>query len=286
MNLVAADGSTPLHDAARADNIAATRCLIESGGKLDIEDQSGKTPIMIAIEHSHFDIANTLVSSGAALTRSRWEVLTSEEHKFRLVSRKTSQWPRIERDVLEVYSILKSRGSKKVCLPRAVIRRILDFSGYWLSHTWERSELIEYDDKRADLKVPYLMTDPLSFPARGRVCEVAFTTRSHDQGTSDWEEQHGTYEGSCTWFEVAIQKADGGWHDFGTETTTIVVNVHASSQTKEHCQVYGRYWPRTKCKWLDSLRHGDRIAVVPRAKYLDWVNFVESIIIEVAISCV
>ncbi|PSN70473.1 ankyrin [Corynespora cassiicola Philippines] len=288
VNTPAADGSTPLHDAARANNLCAMKALLDNGSFVDALDEQRRSPVMVAAELENFQAIQMLREHGTAIKGIDWEIACSSPDKVKILRHPAIRMPRNDKDVFEVYWMLLTCSTKSGGRPltRAIIVRILEFACYWPCQTWSRDDLIEYDQDQTALGVPYILTGPLQLGNRHSIREVAFITRSHDQGSSNHSELQGTYEGSYTWFEVAIQKADGSWHDFGTDDPRIIINVHGSNQVKEHCAEYGHCWPKMQCQWLDTLEQGDRIAVLAKARFLGWVNFVHSVRIELLTACI
>lgn len=68
LNKETEEGETALHIASRLGNLENVRALIDFGGnkiKLDAKDDSGYTPLMIALIEDHFDIVRLLVEAGA-----------------------------------------------------------------------------------------------------------------------------------------------------------------------------------------------------------------------------
>src|SRR5690606_28850728 len=61
---VPAGRSTALHFAAGEGHLAATRALVTSGAGLDITDDQGSTPALLAVLNGHFDVAAFLLEAG------------------------------------------------------------------------------------------------------------------------------------------------------------------------------------------------------------------------------
>ncbi|KAL1649589.1 hypothetical protein SLS58_001646 [Diplodia intermedia] len=281
VNAQATDGSLPLHDAVAENNLDMAKALIKHGSSLDVEDVIGLTPLTLAIEIGCFEAADFLIEAGASVNGRTWQLLPTGNGHFEVSHHdRDTYWPQTLRDCFEVYWIIRSKLSttSRDAFPRSAVVNILDTAGYWLRSTYSRADLEEYDQERAALGIPYILSDPLEGRARHPVREVTIVTRSHDQGWSDYQEHHGTYSQSYTWFEIAIQKPGGRWVEVEESEKKFVYNVHASDRTRQHCVVFrGR-------GWIDLLEPGDRIGVVPQAVYLVWVNFVESVSIHVMTS--
>lgn len=138
------------------------------------------------------------------------------------------------------------------------------------------------NDERAKLEKLYILSEPLQLLTKASFREIRFVICSYDQGWSDFPQHHGTYLDSMTWFDVAIQRENQERVDFGSVDKCLTRNVHGARAAKEHWIVLR--WARSsqpKCQWLDWIEPGDRIGIVPMAKYRGWVNHVESASIEI-----
>lgn len=284
----AIDGSLPLHDAVAENKLNAMGVLIGAGCSLNVEEVTGLTPLVLAAENGWNEAAECLVEAGALMAGPDWQLSPAQDGGFEVSRRADCEyWPQTAHDIFEVHWMLGSHhpASSNAPLTRPAVVKILNMAGYWLRSRCSRAELEEYNQERAALHLPYILSEPIQGRAHGAVREVTIVTRSHDQGWSDYPEHHGTYYQSSSWFEVAIQKSDGRWVEWGEERK-IIYNVHASDRTRQHCVVFGRHHPKTQCKWITWLGDGDRVGVVPKAAFLGWVNFVESVSIEIVSSFV
>lgn len=66
LDLGAADGATPLHEAARVADTAIIRLLLEHGSNVDARDGAGITPLMAAAAHADTSATRLLLDRGAA----------------------------------------------------------------------------------------------------------------------------------------------------------------------------------------------------------------------------
>jgi ankyrin repeat protein len=55
----------PIHYAAHDGDLAKVKALVESGVSVDMRDGGGGTPLTVAIESEHFDVADFLIRKGA-----------------------------------------------------------------------------------------------------------------------------------------------------------------------------------------------------------------------------
>ena len=58
-------GWTPMHIAARRNNLQVVRLLIKSGARKDMPNMAGLTPLHVAVEHGNEDIVAELLEAGA-----------------------------------------------------------------------------------------------------------------------------------------------------------------------------------------------------------------------------
>jgi ankyrin repeat domain-containing protein 50 len=113
-----------------------------------------------------------------------------------------------------------------------------------------------------------------------------------ETGYSIYPEQHGTYRGSCSWFEVRVRNEDD--HDDDGElvrqgqgqyrglTQRFQHNVHASWASRNHTNVWDvRDGSAGVREWLGALRCGDVVEVHAKAMYPGWANYVECAEVEV-----
>ncbi|MCJ1434827.1 hypothetical protein MMC27_004197 [Xylographa pallens] len=279
VNVKAKDGSLPLHMAVREENEAALRALVGHGSDVNIEDATGRTPLIIAAENGYERMSQILLKEGASSTTKHWQVVYHDT-KIQVRRMEQAYWPQTVHDISRVFRLLEFHVAKSN-LPRLVTLEILNLARYWLKSTSMRAESVKIDENDDKSGATYLMSEPVRGCPKGCVRELRFVIRSHDQGFSDYPQHHGTYEESCTWFDIVVRKKDGDFLDFGTESRHLTANVHASFRTREHCLIYGRNASRRYSKWLDLLEPGDMIGVRGRAAYRGWVNYIESAHIEV-----
>ena len=284
VNVTAADGSLALHDAVHEGNVSAIRTLIEHGSSLDLEDETGRTPLVIAVENRYLQASQILIDAGAARESEHWEILHAKDDLYQVRFKEHIHWPQFPRDLFELYGLLRFKAAKSH-LPRSVVLEIMDQARYWLKSTSSKVESIQVDEVDSRMDTPYLMSEPIRGRLKLPIREVKFIIRSHDQGWSDYPQHHGTYKGSCTWFDIAIHKRSGHWVDIGAESKHVVSNIHASSRTRQHCIIYRGRDVKSQPGWLDWIEPGDRIGIIPKAIFRGWINHVESVTIEIMTTC-
>ena len=60
MNCCAAEGESPLHEAAGSGQIQFAKLLLDHGANINAKDDKGKTPLAIALEYKQGEMAKFL----------------------------------------------------------------------------------------------------------------------------------------------------------------------------------------------------------------------------------
>ena len=115
--------------------------------------------------------------------------------------------------------------------------------------------------------VSYLTSKPI--PSGTKLRKVVITVVSKDQGWSSSPDDHGTYRGSCTWFELSV----GSSSETPAEKWRgeVVRNLHAHGDFKKHTIEIldkGLY---------EKAESGDVLTVWAHAEYLGWRNTVKKV---------
>ena len=132
-----------------------------------------------------------------------------------------------------------------------------------------KTEIIDQREENvqiSDGSVSYLTSKPI--PSGKRLKKVVITVDSKDQGWSSYQDDHGTYNNSWTWFELSVgQPSDKGavekWRG------EVVRNLHAHGEFKEHTIKI------TDKKLYERARSGDVLTVWAHARYSGWRNTVK-----------
>ncbi|KAJ5928397.1 hypothetical protein N7466_007353 [Penicillium verhagenii] len=185
------------------------------------------------------------------------------------VDQTDSYYPRDLEDAVAVLNILQQ------WLPSELGLSILTHAGYWLRSRAARKESKRFTEHNCRDRTPYLVSEPIK-GERFPVQEIRIDVWSHDQGWSSYPDDHGTYNGSWTWFDLGIQRPSGR-EDISTGLGRAVTNVHASLTTRHHEVVYRR----DEQPWMRELQADDQISIIPRALYPGWQNITEGISIEI-----
>jgi hypothetical protein len=175
-------------------------------------------------------------------------------------------YPRDAEDAYEALQILKKK------LPAELVLQILDYAQYWVLSEVSKDRVLSYLERDCRDRTPYLISEPIQGGGRSPVREIHFEIWSHDQGWSNFTEDHGTYRNSWTWFDLGIERAPGREGVSGCSDVRLATNMHASRVTQERQVVFRA---EDDLPWMRSLQAGDRISIIPRALYPGWQNFVE-----------
>lgn len=114
---------------------------------------------------------------------------------------------------------------------------------------------------------------------------IVFTTVSHDQGFSNYPDEHGTYKNSYTWFDANVIDPSGLYR---IQRLVMQHNVHARWEATRHVKAYDfrdeadeNSEEGSSEAWLSAITCGDTVQLVPRALWPAWVNWVIEARIEV-----
>lgn len=262
------DGNTPLHDAVTEGNIEMIDLLIFYSASLDLKNNIQHTPLTLAIESKNFSMIKKLNDAGATLNEF------SRPH-----DEKQMYQPSQPRDIIQVFLILQSCARE--ALTRHIITKILDFARYWLLSRVSREDHISIDEEGCGKRTPYLVSKPIH-GGGSRVREINVSVRSHDQGFSSYRVHHGTFEASWTWFDLGIERPPGKNAIFGEKGMRLATNVHASKVFRHHQIIYRS---TQKLDWMQKLQAGDKISIIPMARFPAWRNFVGEASIAIYTTC-
>ena len=191
-------------------------------------------------------------------------------------------------------------------LPPELVITILDYAEFWdgvavgISPRSDRVGELQSPKLQASLTIPAYIT-------RGSLRQIIFVTRSRDQGWSSYPADHGTYNGSWTWFEAGVRGLDS---DFDDEAITepvdcqhanaldldhkrlciqnderykygavnIITNIHAGKDIKEHKVIWSEdSADETVRNIMAEIKGGCRVEVAAHARFPGWCNYVEKV---------
>ncbi|KAJ5351595.1 hypothetical protein N7452_000569 [Penicillium brevicompactum] len=177
--------------------------------------------------------------------------------------------PRNLAEAVETYNILRH------LLPAELVLDILALAKYWLETAVMRGDVFTYDDVNYAKRQPYLTSEPIP---EGRLEEIRIDIWSHDQGWSSYRESYGTYENSWTWFELEIEKFEDRTVIGKTDSIRLATNVHAQKEAQHHQIVFSR---QNNVTLMQALETGDRVSIIPLARFPGWRNTVERASIQI-----
>lgn len=186
-------------------------------------------------------------------------------------------------------------------LPADLVPIVLDYAQLWSTIAIARRFRKERINERRAGLVALTCKLPENMPG-STVRRLRITTESRDQGWSDYLDQHGTYEGSWTWFELGVRpiaeqnqvsgSADEGNLIIGREgdtvrRTLVTRNIHARRKWKTHVVVWDVANETEEIrKLIWGAKAGDVIELSVWARYPGWENFLKFARIEVEGVCV
>ncbi|KAJ5824915.1 hypothetical protein N7447_007255 [Penicillium robsamsonii] len=180
-------------------------------------------------------------------------------------------YPRKSADAVESFNILRQK------LPSELVLEILEFAEYWVLSAVYREDSMDYTEDDCRDRIPYLTSEPIQ-GERFPVQEIRIDIWSHDQGWSSYREDHGSFRNSWTWFDLGIERPPGRDDISKDENLRLATNVHAKRETACHRITYQR---DQKLHWMQNLQGGDRISIIPRARFPGWRNTVKRASIEI-----
>lgn len=99
------------------------------------------------------------------------------------------------------------------------------------------------------------------------VTEVVFTAVAKDQGWADRNDGP-----SYTWFDAAVRRGPGR---SAFRRINVINNDLAGSDFAEHRHSFNLESRGRRSTWVQGLRPGDTVQMIPKAKYIAWVNIVK-----------
>ncbi|KAJ5502602.1 hypothetical protein N7463_005476 [Penicillium fimorum] len=183
----------------------------------------------------------------------------------------STYYPRSSADAVECFNLLRQK------LPSELVLEILEFAEYWVLSAVYREHSMDYTEDDCRDRIPYLTSQPIQ-GERFPVQEIRIHIWSHDQGWSSYREDHGSFRNSWTWFDLGIERPPGRDDISKNENLRLATNVHAKRETTYHRITYQR---DQKLHWMQNLQAGDRISIIPRARFPGWRNTVKKASIEI-----
>ncbi|KAI5888570.1 uncharacterized protein SCHCODRAFT_02587820 [Schizophyllum commune H4-8] len=256
-------GETSLHIAVRSDSLDTVEFLLGVGCNVNARTYSGKDALQMALEMRSPKVVQCLLERGPDLSQLHFAAedldwARGQPWSPTIVSGLMRSKPMSDAGLQEVYDTLRRGG-----VPEELVLDILDLAELWSCSSASRAQKVAVDSRTqsyvyAELEVP-------DAPLRS----LTFVTVSHDQGWSDYEDDHGTYRRSSTWFEAGVKGSDA--------RRLIQQNIHASSDRRLHTNTWSFDTPDPELQeWLRGMQGGRFLQLIARAQYQGWVNHVYS----------
>lgn len=178
--------------------------------------------------------------------------------------------PRI--DMAEVFQV--ALLLRRLPIPADIIPSILDYAQFW-AHTPGIENDQSFVVAQRNSGVVHTVTPIPEHIHRASVRSVIFTTVSHDQGWSWDTTNQGTYNGSYTWFEAGLLNPQTSTQTL-ENCRTIITNVHASKEEKEHRVEWFCSDPDPYIQFIfRRLREGESIGINICAMFAGWQNMMK-----------
>lgn len=290
----------PIHKAVVAASLDSIESLlrIEKTAQLAFRQKQGRPPLSLAVERpddTHSKVVQLLIRHGADPTvRDGWKEMTAL-HAASYFGR-----PGHIRQLLEdercrhMLEIKDNRGLTPLEIAWKDRRNDWSSSVRVLHDAGARGPSVIRSTRdglvaavQGNVNGAYLVSEPLPDNAKLPIPRIVFKTLSHDQGwATDWPWDTGTYHNSETWFEIT-RLQDG---KLVGRRVQLTLNLRAHLQPKLHeiawdvdqgdlgggSRGHGPKEQQEVIDFMKSLKHNDRVAIVPRARYPRWVNCVKS----------
>lgn len=194
--------------------------------------------------------------------------------------------PRSKSDIFHVAFLLRQ------VLVADLVPSIIDFAEYWVKTTDIRRERLSVQEHNAG--IIYLTTTPIDSPLLYPVRRIVFKVKSHDQGWSNYPEDHGTYNNSWTWVCVSkvndsetatMTTSDGRQND--TNSVRLFTNVHAGRGYSTHEIEWSVDSEEKEIRdFVRNLKRGDQLQIGIWARFAGWQNHIQSAQVDTYIACV
>ncbi|KAI1466173.1 ankyrin [Daldinia caldariorum] len=305
-------GHTALHLAANQNLIDICSNLVKAGANINVIDSNGLAPLGIAIKKRFPEIVRIMARRPitdpisiddddiAWIRQQPWgNALIHDPAGPSDSAADPAIWPREESDIITAALCLqrKFRVSKHIHVASYIISRILDLAQYWVKSTSIRVSIEKGGEVRrwADPLTPYITSKAINSLSSRPVRRIVFEITSHDQGYCS-DPSRGE---SWTWFTADVHRRGNTFsqnlaspQDQGGTTNREIYLVHnrgANIQWHMHTLSWNlndhTETDAERESWIKALGPGDRILVLPHARYPGWENWVRRVRIDVYTTC-
>lgn len=314
-------GQTALHLATESNLADICASLLDAGADINIKDHAGLTPPALAIKKRLSEAAAAIVYHSSAnfsdlepneiswVQQQPWGYIVLDKSDERSKPAADAEyWPKDEEDIVKTALCLQRKltrrasntdnSSQRIRSTAGLISHILDLAEYWIRSTSIRVDLNERGEVRrwGEPLTPYIMSRVITSRSSQPVRRVAFEITSHDQGYCS-NPDRGL---SWTWFTADVHRRENstlakqlaGFQDQGNANREIYLahNRGANWEWFTHRLSWSladdsAAASSERRSWITGLTPGDRIVVVPHARYPGWENWVRRIKIDVFTTC-
>ncbi|KAK6950682.1 hypothetical protein Daesc_007207 [Daldinia eschscholtzii] len=305
-------GQTALHVAADENLIDTCSSLLKAGASINVKDSNGLTPLVIAIKKRFPEIVRIMAQRPiteivdindddvAWIRQQPWgNALIHDPTGSSDLAAEPTRWPQDEEDIITAALCLQRKlaTSKQSHASPYIISRILDLAQYWVKSTSIRVSIERGGEVRrwGDPLTPYITSKAINSLSSKPVRRIVFEITSHDQGYCS-DPSRGE---SWTWFTADVHRRGNTFsqslaspQDQGGATNREIYLVHNHSANLQW-HTYTLSWnledlteaDAERDSWIKALAPGDRILVLPHARYPGWQNWVRRVRIDVYTTC-
>ena len=271
--------SKPLHIAALSGSNVLLP-LLAAGAKVEAEDACGRRPLHLAEQQNWWQGIYQLIEFGAnseAVPRERQLAFDT----YGEATNDGDGWcPWHPDDILNSLSVLRHASRNRA--PYPILSQILNVAEYWtLNSAWTAHIMLV---EQANCGRPYLLSK--SVDGYVKKVRVLIRCQSHEGSyTAMYPSRR-----SWTWFELAKLEAGGGAYQPLIPGPKLVHNDLLHTQGKLHTHELcflagssgsGRGNGIEVRNWMMRLKHGERVAIVPMARWPERINRVMGARIEI-----
>ncbi|KAL8702159.1 MAG: hypothetical protein Q9201_004551 [Fulgogasparrea decipioides] len=198
-----------------------------------------------------------------------------------------SQWTTHGSNLTTLHCLSRS-SPPRPALPLEIILQVIDHPTRWIRAHYAASQRVHVTQaERPIILLPRFTAREIKLLRR-----LVFRIRSRDQGWSWDRRNHGTFAGSCTWFEAVVRKADehdedpSGRDNHGVANDETVKkkfelqrNRHAGTEFEDY-EIVWENGDERMAELKDVLMEGDVLELRACARFPAWVNEVEMAEIE------
>ncbi|KAI0885887.1 ankyrin [Annulohypoxylon maeteangense] len=314
-------GQTALH-LATDDNLAdICSRLLKAGANINIKDNKGITPLHVAIQRRFSDIVGIMATyhlspepGNLSADDTAW---LQQQPRGNSILRRSSTtpnpnasveyWPKQEEDIITAALCLRrklrrqnsplSKSCHRTHTSTYLASFILDLAEYWIRSSSTRISIDKGGEVRrwGDPVIPYLTSQAITSLSTKPVRRVEFEITGHDQGYCS----NPARGESWTWFTADVHRRENsvfaqelsGPQDQGTTNHEIYLahNRGANRTWHTHKLVWSLADPEVtdaeRGTWIKGLMPGDRVVVLPHARYPGWENWVRRMRIDIYTTC-